>query len=80
MRHPYADMARMEDLLAATGLAWTAVRPTGLTDRPATGHPRVSVGATSPVGHRTARADLAAYIVSHLDDTLTFGRPVAVSS
>lgn len=80
MRHPYADMARMEDLLAATGLAWTAVRPTGLTDRPATGHPRVSVGATSPVGHRTARADLAAYIVSHLDDALTFGRPVAVSS
>ncbi|MEV4397889.1 NAD(P)H-binding protein [Nonomuraea sp. NPDC049607] len=34
MRHPYADMARMEQALSGTGLTWTAVRPTGLTDKP----------------------------------------------
>ncbi|MBE3008225.1 NAD(P)H-binding protein [Microbispora sp. NEAU-D428] len=80
MRDTYADMARMEELLAGSGLRWTAVRPTGLTDRPGTGRPRVSIGATGRVGNRTSRADLAAFVVDRLDDPSTFGRPVAVSS
>ncbi|MEV4373529.1 NAD(P)-binding oxidoreductase [Nonomuraea sp. NPDC049637] len=80
MRHPYADMARMEQALAGTRLNWTAVRPTGLTDRPGTGHPRVSIGATERLGARTSRADLAAFIVAHLDDPRTYRLPVAVSS
>ncbi|GAA3431873.1 NAD(P)-dependent oxidoreductase [Kutzneria kofuensis] len=80
MRHPYADMARMESLLAASELAWTAVRPTRLTDRPATGRPRASIDATTRLGNHTSRADLAAYIVDHLDDAHTFRRCVVVSS
>ncbi|WP_214412724.1 NAD(P)-dependent oxidoreductase [Sphaerisporangium fuscum] len=80
MRDTYTDMLRMEELLAATDLDWTAVRPTGLTDRPATGRPRASVGATQRVGSRTSRADLAAYILGHLDDPATFRTAVAVSS
>ncbi|XVQ90139.1 LLM class flavin-dependent oxidoreductase [Microbispora siamensis] len=55
MRDTYADMARMEELLPGSGLRWTAVRPTGLTDRPGTGRPRVSIGATGRVGNRTSR-------------------------
>ncbi|MEV5570293.1 NAD(P)H-binding protein [Spirillospora sp. NPDC052269] len=80
MRDTYADMERMEAQLAASGLVWTAVRPTGLNDRPGSGSPRASIGATERVGNRTSRADLAAFIVDHLDDPLTFARPVAVSS
>ncbi|GAA3153516.1 NAD(P)-dependent oxidoreductase [Nonomuraea roseoviolacea] len=80
MRHPYADMLRMERLLAGTDLDWTAVRPTGLTDAPATGRPRVSVGATERVGNRTSRAELAAYILDHLDDPATYRTAVAISS
>jgi putative NADH-flavin reductase len=85
MRHPYADMARMEGILASTDLAWTAVRPSGLTDRPGTGRPgegrpRASLDATERLGHRTSRRDLAAYLVDHLDDPATFGHTVAVSS
>ncbi|ATY09089.1 NADH-flavin reductase [Amycolatopsis sp. AA4] len=80
LRHPYADMARMEKVLASSGLAWTAVRPSGLTDRPGTGRPRVSLDAAERLGPRTARADLAAYVVDHLDDPRIFGRVVAVSS
>ncbi|WP_433247720.1 NAD(P)-dependent oxidoreductase [Streptosporangium sp. CA-135522] len=80
MRHPYADMARMERLLAATDLYWTAVRPTGLNDGPAGGHPRVSIGAARTVGPRTSRADLAAYILGRIDDPATYRVPVAVSS
>ncbi|WP_433519078.1 NAD(P)H-binding protein [Nonomuraea sp. CA-143628] len=80
MRHPYTDMARMEDLLSISGLAWTAVRPTRLTDRPATGHPRVSIGATARVGSHTSRADLAAFALSAIDDLRTYRSAVAVSS
>lgn len=80
MRHPYADMLRMERLLAATDLEWTSVRPTGLTDRPSTGGPRARIGGTHAVGTRTSREDLAAYILSRLDDPVTFRTAVAVSS
>jgi putative NADH-flavin reductase len=80
MRHPYADMARMEGILTSTDLAWTAVRPSGLTDRPGTGRPRASLDAAERLGHSTSRRDLAAYLVGHLDDPATFGRTVAVSS
>ncbi|MFI6177957.1 NAD(P)-dependent oxidoreductase [Nonomuraea sp. NPDC051191] len=80
MRHPYADMARMEQPLSGIGLTWTAVRPTGLTDRPGAGRPRVSIGATERLGARTSRADLAAFIVDHLGDPRTHHLPVAVSS
>ncbi|MFI7643552.1 NAD(P)-dependent oxidoreductase [Nonomuraea sp. NPDC049400] len=80
MRHTYTDMARMEDLLAAGGLSWTAVRPTRLTDRPATGHPRVSIGAAAKVGSQTSRADLAAFVLDAIDDPRTYRTVVAVSS
>jgi putative NADH-flavin reductase len=80
LRHPYADMARMENLLATSDLVWTAVRPTRLTDRPGTGRAHASVGATSSVGHQISRTDLAAYVVAHLADAQTYRQPVAVSS
>jgi putative NADH-flavin reductase len=80
MRHTYADMTRMEELLAGSDLAWTAVRPTRLTDRPAGGRPRTSIGATGRVGAQTSRADLAAVILDLIDDPRTHRTAVAVSS
>lgn len=80
MRHAYADMTRMEQLLADSDLIWTAVRPTRLTGRPATGRPRVSIGATTRVGNHTTRTDLAAYILNAINDPLTHRTPVAISS
>lgn len=80
MRHTYADLARMEELLATSDLTWTVVRPTRLTDRPGTGRPRTSLGATAKVGSRTARADLADYLLAAIDDPQTHRTVVAVSS
>jgi len=40
----YADMARMEALLAESDLEWTAFRPPRLTDGRATGRYRTAVG------------------------------------
>ncbi|WP_040791833.1 NAD(P)-dependent oxidoreductase [Nocardia paucivorans] len=80
MRHTYSDMARMEYLLAQSELCWTAVRPTGLTDAPATGGPRISPGANAKVGHRTSRAVLADYLLDAIDDPRTYRSVVAISS
>lgn len=80
MRNTYTDMARMEELLGASQLEWTAVRPTQLTDSPRTGTPRISLGATTRVGSRTSRADLAAYLLDAITDPATHRLPVAVSS
>ncbi|MGW5140622.1 NAD(P)-dependent oxidoreductase [Nocardia beijingensis] len=80
MRHVYSDMARMEDLLAGSDLRWTAVRPSRLTDAPASGGPRVSPGAISKLGPRTARADLADYLLDAVDNPHTYRSVVAISS
>lgn len=80
MRGVYTDMERMEQRLAASDLRWTCVRPTRLTDGPAGGDPRISVGANAKVGPRTSRADLACYLLAAVDDPHTYRTTVALSS
>lgn len=78
-RHGYADMARMEaDLADSRDLDWTVVRVPGLTDKPATGHFRA---ADPPLSHPSsiARADLAAYLLSVVDDQSTYRRVLEIS-
>lgn len=56
----------MEDVIRATGLDWTLVRPSGLFD-----HPVVTDYRTAPVSADdvfTARADLAASMLRELEE------------
>lgn len=80
MRHTYADMARMENLLASSVLCWTAVRPTGLTDAPASSRLRDPFDPDTTVRARTSRTDLADYLLAAVDDPRTYGTAVAFSS
>ncbi|WP_459549190.1 NAD(P)-dependent oxidoreductase [Nocardia sp. X0981] len=80
MRHTYADMARMEHLLASSDLCWTAVRPTGLTDAPASCRPHDPFAADTKVRARTSRTDLADYLLTAVDDPRTYGTAVTFSS
>jgi putative NADH-flavin reductase len=61
----YRDMTRLEDLLEKSDLDWQAVRPTTLTNKPATGQVRAvdhyGLMATIP------RADVAAYMLDHIE-------------
>jgi uncharacterized protein YbjT (DUF2867 family) len=67
----YVEAKRDADAaLRASDLAWTIVRPGGLTDDPATG--RVLIGADVPRGS-IPRADVAAVIVAALADDATIG-------
>ncbi|HUY45941.1 MAG TPA: NAD(P)H-binding protein [Streptosporangiaceae bacterium] len=78
MRNIYLDLARMEDELELSDTDWTVVRAPRLTGGPATGACRgVADGVRWP--RPLSRADLADYIVSHLDDPTTHRKKVVVT-
>jgi len=74
----YDDVRRMEDIVRASGLDWTIVRPSGLFDLPA---PTQYVsGAVDPVGAFTARIDLADYLLSLAADSSVARQTVIIST
>lgn len=68
LRHPMADQAAQERLLAESGMDYTIVRPPRLTDGPATGNYCVLPDALPSSGRRIARADVADFMLQQLDD------------
>ncbi|MFG3038613.1 NAD(P)-dependent oxidoreductase [Streptomyces sp. NPDC048330] len=81
-RHGYADMARMETLLASASAgdtAWTAVRPPMLTDGPLTGHYRTAENGHLERPKSLSRADLAHYLLVGIGDTRTHRAVVEVA-
>ncbi|MEU8236501.1 SDR family oxidoreductase [Actinoplanes sp. NPDC048967] len=65
-RDLYADMSLMEELVRATDLDWTFVRPTYLRDRPATGAYRVTDNSCPERGWRITRGDVAGFVVAEV--------------
>jgi putative NADH-flavin reductase len=74
----YADLAVMEGILLGSGLDVCCVRPTVLTDGPATGRAAV----VSAIGARAwvRRADVAAWILDHLTADLSVLRTPTISA
>jgi putative NADH-flavin reductase len=75
----YEDLARMEDVLRRSGLAWTAVRPPRLTDGPRTRDYRIADGRNLRRGLRISRADVADFMLRAVDDLATVARPVGIA-
>ncbi len=71
-KNGYTDMARMEVEIKESGLDWTIIRPPKLTDEPRSGGYQVAVNQHLSQGWKLSRADLADYIVKHLDDPVTY--------
>lgn len=63
MRELYGDMRAMEHVLEASGLNWTAVRPSRIVDAPATGNYRIGDGENPAGGTAIHRDDLARFVV-----------------
>ena len=80
LREHYADLARMEDVLRASDLDWTAVRPPRLTGKPATGRYRTAYGQNLRRGVFVSRADVARYMLSVLDNAETFRQTVGIAN
>ena len=76
-RTVYDDMERMEDMVSASSLDWTIVRPPGLTDEPGTGYEVAETWIDEPY---CAREDLAAMLLDQLDDDRFVRRIVAVAT
>jgi putative NADH-flavin reductase len=68
LRHEFADMRAMEDVVRASDLDWTIVLPPRLTDRPATGRIRRRIGANVRGSYTMTRADLATAVLQAVTD------------
>jgi putative NADH-flavin reductase len=73
------DVRRMEISVRQSELDWTLVRPSRLTDGPATGLYRAGPGLALPDARPIARADVAAYVLDQLETDLNVQHAVALS-
>ncbi|WP_371482519.1 NAD(P)-dependent oxidoreductase [Kitasatospora sp. NBC_00315] len=67
LRPHYADLARMEDTLHASGLDWTIVRPPKLTDKELTADYRTAFDQNVRGGFSVSRADVAHCMLAALE-------------
>jgi len=77
LRESFADFARTDQAVQASGLDWTIMRPPRLTD----GKPRpyrTAIDRNVRGGISLARADLAHAILAALTDPATVGHTVAL--
>ena len=72
LKNMYTDLVRMETMVKASGLDWTILRPPSLTNGPRTGHYQVAVSQHLSRCFSISRADVADYMVNHLDDRATY--------
>ncbi|HET6165747.1 MAG TPA: NAD(P)H-binding protein [Marmoricola sp.] len=77
-RTTYADMRRMEELVRASDLSWTIIRPSGLFDRSEVSD--YHLHDDQAPGVFTARIDLAAAMLAQLESDATVGKAVAVTT
>lgn len=79
LKYAYADMLKMEEILALTKLNWTIVRPPRLTNGKRKGEYRISVNNPINRPSSIARSDLADYLLNHLTDETTHKGIVEIS-
>ena len=80
LRDLYADLAEMEDILADSGLDWTAVRPPRLTNKAETGAYRTAYGRNLRRGLTVSRADVAHLVLAVLGQPETIGQTVGIAN
>jgi putative NADH-flavin reductase len=78
-RATYLDLATMEDVVRASGLDWTIVRPPRLVDRPATGRYRTSSEQNLRGGRSVSRADVAQFMLQAATRPATVGQAVRIA-
>jgi putative NADH-flavin reductase len=76
----YRDKELGEATLHASGLDWTLVYPAGLTDAPATGQCRAGEHHSLSGFPRIARADVADFLLTQINDTTYVRKGVLISS
>jgi putative NADH-flavin reductase len=80
LRHVCADMRHGEDEIRDSNLDWTIFRPPSLTGKPAKGTYRTAIDRNVPHGFTISRADLAACMLTLLNDPATVHRHVSIAN
>lgn len=79
LKDMYTDLVRMETVVSRSPLDWTIIRPPMLTNKPRTGQYRVAINRHLEGCWRISRADLADYILNHLNDPASYCELVEVA-
>lgn len=81
LRAVFADHELQEQLVRASGLDWTIVRPSAFTDEPATGRYKEGFSQNErKLALKISRADVAEFLKRQLDDMRYVRRAVAISN
>jgi putative NADH-flavin reductase len=80
LRHPTADFLATEEEIHASGLDWTIFRPPSLTGKPARGTYRIAVDRNLPRCFTITRADLAACMLTVLNDPTAIHRHICAAN
>ena len=80
LRHVCADMRAAEDEIQESHLDWTIMRPPGLTGKAAKSTYRTAIDRNLPRGFTISRADLAACMLTLLDDPATVHRHISIAN
>jgi putative NADH-flavin reductase len=80
LRHVCADMRAGEEQIRQSNLDWTIVRPPSLTGKPPRGTYRTGIDRSVPHAFSISRADLAASMLTLLDDPTTVRKHIFVAS
>lgn len=79
-RRAYADLARAEGMIEVSGLDWSIVRATILTNKPFTGKVHADYEANATGGSWSlARADYAMTLLNVVEDPQMIGKAIGVS-
>jgi putative NADH-flavin reductase len=80
LREFYADHARAEGMLQVSGLDWTIVRATMLTNRPMTGHVHIDFerNVTAGAALTLTRADYAMTLLDVIENAQMIGKALGV--
>jgi putative NADH-flavin reductase len=79
LRNMYADLLQMEKVVKQANLNWTVVRPPRLTKKPVTGKYRFAVNDWLSSCLSISRADVAHFMLHHIDDIDTYKSIVEVA-
>jgi len=79
LKQMYIDLERMEDIVKASDLTWTIMRPPRLTNDARTGKYRFSINDVVENGLKISRADVADFMLSNMDNKDIFGKTVELA-
>jgi uncharacterized protein YbjT (DUF2867 family) len=78
LKHVFADFVAMEEIVRASGLDWTVIRPPRLTDKPFTGRYRTRPDLDLHRNFTVSRADVAHLILTVSGDRDTYGHAIYI--